>query len=277
MDVVFMTCNDNRLVLHKSPTTIATIQGRLRDGCDILEPSIMFEGAIPTYVATCNYFYIPDFQRYYYVTTMVSESSRLWSITGEVDPMYSWASGIDNCIGVVGRNENNYDVLLNDDQYIVKQNPIVTKLDFDYSFSERYYILVVAGSQSADLGPDSVDVGPSNSTTVPDASRPGWVPVPASTGNYTVNTSVPLTEGNYVMSATPSSTSSSPTVRVDVGGSNGVIATLYFDNNNTLQTQFFTVPAGETVTYYTFYSSNDISASVDYSANYDYVEVFRRS
>ena len=57
----------------------------IKESCSVENPTILLKAASPPLY---NYFYLPDFGRYYFVTTRTFTEG-LWNISGEVDPLAS--------------------------------------------------------------------------------------------------------------------------------------------------------------------------------------------
>lgn len=71
-----------------------------------------------------NYVYIAEFNRYYYVNSIVVSSKNLLIVSCEVDALYSFRAQILDNYGMVERNEFEYNELLNDDSLPLKPMPI---------------------------------------------------------------------------------------------------------------------------------------------------------
>ena len=65
-------------------------------------------------VLNFNYFYVEEFRRYYYLTGLAVSSNRIAFVSGEVDPLYSFASSIKANSAMIERNEFLYDPLQED-------------------------------------------------------------------------------------------------------------------------------------------------------------------
>lgn len=64
---------------------------RLKDATSIMTPEVLLETENP---AEYNYMYIPQFNRYYFITDMVSVRNGLWSIKGTVDVLETYKTEI---------------------------------------------------------------------------------------------------------------------------------------------------------------------------------------
>lgn len=107
-------------------TNVGTLSGALRDECSMLAPSIVYQSeSVPTF----NYVYIPIFNRYYFVTSLSSVSKNVWRMELNCDVLMSYKNEILLLHGVIGRQENDFNPLLIDDELPTQNNPIVEVID----------------------------------------------------------------------------------------------------------------------------------------------------
>lgn len=86
-----------------------TLNGNLRSGDsgDILNPTIYLEmsnNSLPSY----NYSYIPEFNRYYFISNIRPARNNYWEVNMKVDVLMSFKTEIKNQTALVARNENEY-------------------------------------------------------------------------------------------------------------------------------------------------------------------------
>lgn len=74
-----------------------------------------------------NYFYVAEFRRYYFVTSIVVSSKQLIYVTGSVDPLYSFKDDILVNNAMVERNEFTFDAMLEDSLIPLQPTRIVTE------------------------------------------------------------------------------------------------------------------------------------------------------
>lgn len=105
MTVTLYTCTDDPRKLDKTITAIGTaITAEPTDDCSVITPRLIL-----TYDSSrlaCNYFYISDFGRYYFVTGMTVMPGGLIDLTGKIDVLKTYADGIKNCTAVITRSES---------------------------------------------------------------------------------------------------------------------------------------------------------------------------
>lgn len=147
-NIRLMTNNSADNVAEKNFTTVDTLTGTLRNETSITNPTVRIEysGALQN----VNYFYIPQFQRYYFVTDIRSIRTDIWEISGRCDVLTTaWnLDDLKKCKGITKKQENQWNLNLNDGSFKVYQNPIVTTHKFPTGFTTQSFILAVAGSRN---------------------------------------------------------------------------------------------------------------------------------
>lgn len=123
MDVYFFNFRKRRNSTGRPSTdNVTPIACKLKDGCSITKPVLEITSTIQglTNTASINYAYIPNFNRYYYVTD--------WVLTGtiavcylQVDPLASFKTSILEASLYVLRSSGTYDGYIRDNKY-----PIIT-------------------------------------------------------------------------------------------------------------------------------------------------------
>ena len=143
MEIILYYNNSEKIRLDKELTQIGTIEGRLFQNTSITKPSIMFD--LDTAVFSANYLYIPQFNRYYFINDEVNVSANKWQIEAKVDVLTSFKSAIRENIAIIERQENEYNLYLDDKYYRAYQNEEVQYKKFSGSLPTDKYILVVNG------------------------------------------------------------------------------------------------------------------------------------
>lgn len=131
--------------LDKDLTTIATVKGTLKTETSIIDPIILIEGNLSDYVG-CNYMTISAFGRSYFVNNIRAIRNNLFEISAHVDVLTSFSADIRSNNAIVRRQENKWNLYLNDGTFKVYQNPNVLTKAFPSGFSRQEFVLAVAGS-----------------------------------------------------------------------------------------------------------------------------------
>lgn len=143
MEIILYYNDSEKIKLDKELSQIGTIEGRLFQNTSITKPSIMFD--LDTSVFSANYLYIPQFNRYYFITDVVNVSANKWQIQARVDVLTSFKSAIRENTAIIERQENEYNLYLDDKYYRAYQNEDIQYKKFSGNLPSDKYILVVNG------------------------------------------------------------------------------------------------------------------------------------
>lgn len=121
---------------------------RVKQDCSILKPEIVLSlDTIGKNYAICNYAYVPQWKRYYFINDITLESDGLIALSMEVDVLMSYKSNILSSKQEVIRSES-----LNSPLYIDNERPLQAnkllyslKLGTFPEVSGNNYFLTVAG------------------------------------------------------------------------------------------------------------------------------------
>lgn len=131
--------------LDKTLTTITTLTGTLKTETSIIDPVIIVEGVLSD-LKTCNYCTISEFGRSYFVNNIKSIRNNLIELTCHVDVVSTYKSQIRSQFAIVRKQENNWNLYLNDGSFKCYQNPIVLTKKFSNGFTTPSFVMAVAGS-----------------------------------------------------------------------------------------------------------------------------------
>lgn len=131
--------------LTKEITDIMTASGELKAETSIIDPVIMIKCNLSE-VTGCNYMSIPDFGRFYFVNNIRSIRNGLVEFSCHVDVLSTFASQIRDNTAIVSKQENNWNLYLNDGSFKIYQNPNVITKAFPSGFTTQEFVLAVAGS-----------------------------------------------------------------------------------------------------------------------------------
>lgn len=144
-NIVIQNNRSEQNKLDKTLTTITTLTGTLKTETSIIDPVIIVEGALSD-LKTCNYCTISEFGRSYFVNNIKSIRNNLIELTCHVDVLTTYKTAIRNNMAICKRQENNWNLYLNDGSFKVYQNPMVLTKLFPSGFTSPQFVLAVAGS-----------------------------------------------------------------------------------------------------------------------------------
>lgn len=141
MTIKLYSNTSDKIVVDKNITQVgADITGTLREDCSIIDPVIKME----TNPIGSNYAYISEFGRYYYINNIVC-TGKLFEVHMHVDVLKTYAAGIRSNNAVVSRQENQYNLYLQDGVFKEQANPHYEIKKFPSGFSSFNFILAVSG------------------------------------------------------------------------------------------------------------------------------------
>lgn len=144
--IVFMNNQQELNKISKSPSTVMTLTGTLREETDIVDPQINIEYSGT--LTNTNYMYIAEFHRYYFITKIESVRTGLWRVYAHCDVLKTYSQAILGTECVVARSQNLYNLFLNDSAFKVYSNPRLQIAKFPNKFSGESYILAIKGAQA---------------------------------------------------------------------------------------------------------------------------------
>jgi hypothetical protein len=135
----------DKIVVDKKITQLgSTLNGTLRENCSVIDPIIKVEGVVGRNLTKCNYAYIEEFGRYYYVTNIVCVGN-LFELHMHVDVLMTYRGSIRSNSAVVSRQEKLYNLYLQDGVFKEQANPHYEIKKFPSGFRSFNFILAVAG------------------------------------------------------------------------------------------------------------------------------------
>lgn len=122
---------------------------RLLDDTSVLTPTIeVRESTNIDDLWSINYFYIPKFKRYYFVTDLTATAG-MFRISGRVDVLRTYKSELNASSQIITRQQNLQDKYLHDCMIPISDKQEVQEVEFGETFddSNSLFILVTTGQQ----------------------------------------------------------------------------------------------------------------------------------
>lgn len=99
MEIILYTTGSERHAIQKNLQNAIEFVGSLRGESSVVSPTILIEMTNPSQY---NYCFIPEFNRYYFITDITSVRTNLWRISCSVDVLMSYQAQLLNLDVVVG-------------------------------------------------------------------------------------------------------------------------------------------------------------------------------
>ena len=131
--------------IGKSLISGATFNGSFRDSSKIIKPKVMIEASD---LRSYDYAYIPEFDRYYFITEKTSYRTGLWIVDMEVDVLETYKNDIKNlhCIIEATEDYKGSNYLSNSDSWVTSVKAKTDIITFSSGLlNNGEYILITAG------------------------------------------------------------------------------------------------------------------------------------
>lgn len=146
MKLTLYTNNSSDEVVTKDITQLVELNGTLREGCSIIDPIIRISDTSfnNAHAAACNYAKIDEFGRYYFVNDIVS-TGKFWEIHMHCDVLSSFQTDLKKLDAIIARNENKYNLYLQDGLMKTYANPHYQIIQFPSGFETQQFVFAVVG------------------------------------------------------------------------------------------------------------------------------------
>ena len=132
MGIVLQKNTSLENVINKSVSNIGNISSwRAVDSVNVLAPVLFIERGSLTNaeVLSCNYLYISEFGRFYFVKNIEAVNESTFRLDCSVDVLYTYRARILNIEGLIERSTNNCNHYLTD-SIPVETSPAVSVIEF---------------------------------------------------------------------------------------------------------------------------------------------------
>ena len=142
MKIILYTNKSPKKKVTKTLTNSKELTGELKNDCNIVNPDITISIENPS---TYNYFYIPQFHRYYFMTDAVVIHNNLWRISGHTDPLMSAKSDLLNNTAVVDKIESGGSNYIDDGSWETRADSFIQATQMSGELGNYRTFLMLAG------------------------------------------------------------------------------------------------------------------------------------
>lgn len=142
--ILYNQSNDVRKVSKTLGTAIAQFPDAVaRDSFDVRRGEITI--VTSTDISKCNYCYIEELDRYYYITDITIQRNNVWLLSLKCDVLMTFEGGIRALNGTVDRQENKYNGYIPDGEYKQLAYSQITTKAFPNAMQNDTLILMTVG------------------------------------------------------------------------------------------------------------------------------------
>ena len=145
-------------VLDKDYTARISLSGLIKEITSIIDPVILIDMTgiedaehNPITPVGCNYAYISDFSRYYFIRDIKNVSDMMWEIYLHVDVLKTYKNAIVTSPCIVSKSYNVFNMYLNDSNYKCYQNDhvLMTKFPSGFPIDDAHFVLTCFGKKES--------------------------------------------------------------------------------------------------------------------------------
>ena len=141
---LYICSDENNKITKTNLSGLKPYTGVFRNEVNVMTP--VFQIETTDNLSGYNYAYIEDFGRYYFVKDIKAIRNGLWEFSLAVDVLMSYAAGILALPAVIRRNENMFNLYLNDSNYMTLNYSRIQTKAFPRGFGDWNFILTTTGS-----------------------------------------------------------------------------------------------------------------------------------
>lgn len=119
MNVTLYSNSSDNNVVDKTLTSIATKTVNMKEDCSLLNPSFILSANSLSELKNCNYMYVEDLGRYYYINNIQFMRGNIYQVDCHCDVLMSFKSQYRSKSAIIRRQQNNFNLYLNDQMYRV--------------------------------------------------------------------------------------------------------------------------------------------------------------
>lgn len=139
--------NSEKIKVDKTLTLIYTTDLLMKDSVSLTNP-IFTLSLNNDKITEFNYIFVPELKRYYYVTDIVMVRNNLFEVSCHCDVLMSFKNEIREQSGIIGRQEEVYNLYLSDPYFTVNQKQSIVTKEFKKGFlDDASYVLLVASGK----------------------------------------------------------------------------------------------------------------------------------
>lgn len=152
MNIQLYNCKCEPRVVNKLTGIVpkgSKITGQFRSSVNVQNPEIMIEGTAIS--KDCNYCYIEELDRYYYIDSITSERNNITILNCRVDVLFTYSTYLSQCYGLIDRAEidDSHNKYVYDSEFVREAPNAIVHLPFTGEVAQlapRLVLLTVYGA-----------------------------------------------------------------------------------------------------------------------------------
>ena len=147
MTLELMNTSADKRYLSKSASVVKKVTCKIKEGTSIINPTVIIGKMSASSIKKCNYAYISDFGRYYFINDIIETTASQLEISMHVDVLNTYKSQIRSISTLILRQENIYSPYYEDKEGLVRVNRVREKKNIGTvgGSNTSYYLTVNNG------------------------------------------------------------------------------------------------------------------------------------
>ena len=122
MTLELMNTSADKRYLSKSTSVVKKSTCKIKEDTSIINPTVIIGKMSASSIKKCNYAYISDFGRYYFINDIIETTAGQLEISMHVDVLKTYASQIRGISTLILRQENVFSPYYEDKEALVRVN-----------------------------------------------------------------------------------------------------------------------------------------------------------
>lgn len=149
MQIDLFTCTAENERVDKSMylSNRFVMEGVLKQESSVIDPVIIVEKSNPNEY-NYNYMHIEAFNRWYFITEIISYRNNIWEIHAHVDVLYTYRAELQNTKAIIDKTQgySAANLYMDDGSYVLESRKYNSVIPFESGLSQDgVYVLICAG------------------------------------------------------------------------------------------------------------------------------------
>lgn len=145
MEMILYKTNDSDNVINKTLNTIYSFNINMKKDVDIIQPVIILNDKNTMDFKECNYCYLHEFDRYYFIRSIDNVGKNLWSLTLECDVLESFKLDIISAVVEINKPIGDGEFYVNDIKSEVRKEVDLYEGDSEFTKSKAFILSTIGG------------------------------------------------------------------------------------------------------------------------------------
>ena len=145
MEMILYKTNDSDNVINKTLTAVYSFNLNMKKDVDIVQPIIILNDKGMMEFTKCNYCYLQEFDRYYFIRAIDNVSNHLWSLSLECDVLESFKLDILTSVVEINKPIGDGEFYVNDIKSEVRKEVDLYEGDTEFTKDKTIILSSIGG------------------------------------------------------------------------------------------------------------------------------------